>query len=141
VVRDLSFGGQLTRIGDVTGFLGYRTNALLPNHTKKIGYPANFDSGEIMHQVDSQHFQAAGQSTVLYGSDMRGGSSGGPWIENFGKRAVGQTGGLQFFLNRVVGVTSYMAPSSGPRVQGSSTLNQEFREIVTIACDQAPGNC
>jgi hypothetical protein len=74
----------------------------MPNHTKKVGYPGNHDSGEIMHQVDSQHHLTAPQSTVLFGSDMGGGSSGGAWIENFGVQAAGQTGGLQPWPNRVV---------------------------------------
>jgi V8-like Glu-specific endopeptidase len=65
------------RIGDVTGYLGYRTNGLLPNHTKQLGYPANHDFGEIMHQVNSQHFESFDQDTVLYGNDRAGGSSGG----------------------------------------------------------------
>ena len=141
VMADQSFNGVPTRIGNVTGWLGYRTNALLPNHVKMVGYPVNFDSGQITHQVDAQHFGAAGQATVIYGSDMRGGSSGGPWVENFGTSAVGQTGGLRFFPNRVVGVTSYGPVAVGPLYQGSSVLNQEFLDILTIACNQAPGNC
>jgi V8-like Glu-specific endopeptidase len=141
VVGDQPYNGVPTRIGNVTGWLGYRTNALLPNHVKMVGYPVNFDSGQITHQVDAQHSGFAGQGTVVYGSDMRGGSSGGPWVENFGTSAVGQTGGLRFFPNRVVGVTSYGPVSEAPKYQGSSVLNQEFLDILTIACNQAPGNC
>jgi V8-like Glu-specific endopeptidase len=141
VIRDLPFGGHLRRIGDVTGFLGYRTNALLPNHTKKIGYPENFDDGQIEHQVDSQSFRFYAASTVLYGSDMRGGSSGGPWIENFGVPAVGQTGGFALFPDSVVGVTSFILDSPNPKVAGSSVLNDEFLEILDIACNQHAGNC
>ena len=141
VVRDRPFGGSPTRIGQVTGWLGYRTNALLPNHAKLIGYPANFDGGQIAHQVDAQHAGSAGQGTVVYGSDMEGGSSGGPWVENFGTPAVGQTGGFRFFPNRVVGVTSYGPVDTARKYQGSSVLNQEFLNILNIACNQAPGNC
>lgn len=140
-VEDRKFGSQVKKIGEVNGFFGYRTNALLPNHTKKLGYPANHDSGQIMHQVDSQHFENGGQSTVLYGSDMRGGSSGGPWVENFGVQAVGQTGGSQPLPNRIVGVTSYGYTATGPRVQGSSILNQEFLDILNAACSHKAGNC
>jgi V8-like Glu-specific endopeptidase len=81
------------RIGDVTGYLGYRTNGLLPNHTKQLGYPANHDFGEIMHQVDSQYFVGFDQDRVLYGNDMARGSSGGPWVENFGRRPRGRRTG------------------------------------------------
>jgi len=140
-LEDRRFGSQIKKIGQVTGWLGYRTNALRPNHTKKIGYPGNFDNGQIMHQVDSQHYKKGGQSTVLYGSDMRGGSSGGAWIENFGVKAAGQTGGLKPWPNRIVGVTSYGYVAVGPKVQGSSVLNRSFLRILNTACAHRAGNC
>jgi V8-like Glu-specific endopeptidase len=128
------------RIGDVTGTLGYRTNALFPNHTKQLGYPANHDRGEIMHQVDSQHFERAAEDTVFYGNDMGGGSSGGPWIENFGREAQGQTGGLAPFRNLDVGVTSYGPPDQF-KVSASSTLNDEFLALLDAACGRRGDNC
>jgi V8-like Glu-specific endopeptidase len=140
-MEDRRFGSEVRTIGSVTGWLGFRTNGLMPNHTKKIGYPAGFDNGEVMHQVDSGSHRAAEQSTVLYGSDMTGGSSGGPWIENFGIQAAGQTGGLNANPNRVVGVTSYGFRSTDPLVQGSSILNQEFLAILQAACAHRAGNC
>lgn len=140
-VEDRKFGTQVKTIGEVVGSLGYRTGALMPNHTKKVGYPGNHDSGQIMHQVDSQHHLAAPQNTVLFGSDMGGGSSGGAWIENFGVQAAGQTGGLQPLPNRVVGVTSYGYISTDPKVQGSSILNQEFLTLLNAACQHRAGNC
>ena len=140
-LADRKFGGQVKRIGKVVGWYGYRTNSLVKNHTKKIGYPGNHDNGQIMHQVDSQDFKSGGQNTRLYGSDMRGGSSGGPWIMNFGVKAAGQTGGLQPWPNRIVGVTSYGFVATGPKVQGSSILNQEFLKLLKKACAHRAGNC
>lgn len=140
-LEDRRFGSQTKKIGQVVGWMGYRTNALNPNHTKKIGYPGNHDNGQIMHQVDSQHFSNGGQNTVLYGSDMRGGSSGGGWIENFGIAAAGQSGGLKPWPNRLVGVTSYGYTNAGPKVQGSSILGQEFLNILNTACAHRAGNC
>lgn len=140
-LRDRNIGNRVRRIGEVTGYLGYRTHALRPNHTKKLGYPGNHDRGLIMHQVDSEHHATAPAGTVLYGSDMRGGSSGGPWVENFGEPAAGQTGGLRFYLNRIVGVTSYGYVSQGPKVQGSSVLNGAFLGILNLACNHRAGNC
>jgi len=140
-VEDRRFGSQIKRIGDVVGWFGYRTNALVNNHNKKLGYPGNHDQGQIMHQVDSADFRSGGQNTRLYGSDMRGGSSGGPWIENFGVKAAGQTGGLQPWPNRIIGVTSYGYVAVGPKVQGSSILNQEFLTILNMACQHKAGNC
>jgi hypothetical protein len=130
------------RIGDVTGTLGYRTNALSPNHTKQIGYPVEYDFGEIMHQVDSQSFALFDQETVLYGNDMTGGSSGGPWIENFGRPAEGQTGGFEPVPNRVVGVASFgFIPPPDFRISGSSILNDEFLALLDAACARRAGNC
>ncbi len=140
-VEDRKFGSQVKKIGEVVGYYGYRTNALVNNHTKKIGYPGNHDNGQIMHQVDSEDFKSGGQNTRLYGSDMRGGSSGGGWVENFGIKAAGQVGGLQPWPNRLIGVTSYGYVAVGPKVQGSSILNKEFLDILNIACAHRAGNC
>ena len=140
-LEDRKFGSRIRKIGQVTGYLGYRTNALKKNHTKILGYPANHDRGQIMHQVDSGYHRTAGQSTVLYGSDMRGGSSGGSFVENFGRKAAGQTGGLQPWPNRIIGVTSYGYKSAGPKVQGSSILNKSFLRILNSACRHRAGNC
>ncbi len=139
--EDRKFGSDVKKIGEVVGWVGYRTGALTPNHTKKVGYPGNHDGGEIMHQVDSASYQNAQANTVLYGSDMRGGSSGGGWFENFGVKAQGQQGALFSSPNRVIGVTSYGYTSTGPKVQGSSILNQEFLKILNLACQHRSGNC
>lgn len=143
---DNLFDGRVRKIGEVTGWLGWRTNALFPNHTKKIGYPQNLDQGEIQHQVDSESFSRAEQGTVLYGSDMSGGSSGGAWIENFGRTAAGQTEGRKRFPNHVVGITSYGFRNRDGSiadllVQGSSTLNDYWIEIWGLACENRRGNC
>jgi V8-like Glu-specific endopeptidase len=140
-VEDRKFSNNVRKIGEVVGWLGFRTNALSPNHTKKIGYPGNHDRGDVMHQVDSRSFKKAAADTVLYGSDMRGGSSGGSWIENFGVKAQGQQGALFSSPNRVVGVTSYGYVDTDPKVQGSSILNDEFIKILNQACAHRPGNC
>jgi hypothetical protein len=94
-----------------------------------------------MHQVDSGHTANAGAATVLYGSDMRGGSSGGGWWENFGVKAEGQQGAINDSPNRIVGVTSYGFISTDPKVQGSSILNQEFLRLLNLACNHRAGNC
>lgn len=140
-VEDRRFNGQTKRIGDVVGWAGYQTNSLEKNHTKKIGYPGNLDSGQIMHQVDSGAWRKGGQNTMLYGSDMRGGSSGGGWFQNFGRVAAGQSGASNAGQNRLVGVTSYGYVSTGPKVQGSSILGNEFTQILQLACNHKPGNC
>lgn len=140
-VADREFDGERKRIGDIVGWAGYRTGALSPNHTKKIGYPGNHDRGEVMHQVDSAWHRDAEENTVLYGSDMRGGSSGGGWFENFGVKAEGQTGAQNDSPNRIVGVTSYGFIDDAPKVQGSSRLGQEFVDLVNLGCNNQMGNC
>jgi V8-like Glu-specific endopeptidase len=140
-VQDREFDGEMKRIGDVVGWAGYRTGALSPNHTKKIGYPGNLDRGEVMHQVDSAWFKDADRNTVLYGSDMGGGSSGGGWFENFGVKAEGQEGAMFDSPNRIVGVTSYGFVDDAPKVQGSSRMGEEFITLLNLACNHQAGNC
>ena len=138
---DRLFGTRVRRIGDVTGYFGWQTYTLARNHTKKIGYPCNHDSCQVMHQVDSANLRSVYPNNVEYGSDMRGGSSGGPWIQNFGRPASGQYGGYNTGLNRIVGVTSYGYISTGPKVQGSSILTNTFVSILNMACAHRSGNC
>ena len=140
-VADQEIGGQIARLGDVTGTYGYRTNGLLKNHLKIIGYPGSFDNGNIMHQVDTGSPEPAEENTVLYGSDMTGGSSGGPWIQNFGVKSVGQLSAFNDTPNTIVGVTSYGFIASEPKVQGSSTLNDVFEALLKLACDRNIKNC
>jgi V8-like Glu-specific endopeptidase len=128
------------RIGSVTGFLGWRTLSLNPNHTTMLGYPCNFDSCQQMHQVTAGAFRNTSPNNVEYGSDARGGSSGGPWIQNFGVVSVGQTGGVNSGVNRVVGVTSYGYVSTDPGVQGASVPDSRWVELWNLVCKPA-GNC
>jgi hypothetical protein len=99
-----------------------------------------------MHHVASQSFKKLAPNTVQYGSDMRGGSSGGPWVQNLGVAAAGQTGGSNSAANRAVGVTSYGPTAVGPLYQGSSILDNTFANtgktgIFDTACKHRAGNC
>jgi V8-like Glu-specific endopeptidase len=140
-VKDQTISGRTRRIGEITGFLGYQTQRLAPNHATLLGYPVNLDFGQKMHQVTAQSFAFGGNNTVLYGSDMRGGSSGGPWVQNFGIPAVGQVDGLERGENRIIGVTSFGPVAIGPLYQGSSILNDSFIAILNRACSRRSGNC
>jgi hypothetical protein len=143
----------------VVGWLGWSTFALYPNHLTLVGYPVWFDNGEYMHQVSTQSLNFDYRSnTVLYGSDMTGGSSGGPWIANLGAASVwttgGQfpsldgkaTGGLEPFRNQVVAVTSYgPAPRNlaamNLKYQGASVFDNSFSDLYSNICGAAAGNC
>ena len=79
-------------------------------------------------------------NNVEYGSDARGGSSGGPWVQNFSTRCGRRRHRLDTGLNRVVGVTSYGYVSEDPKVQGASILDDRWVDLFNYMCD-IPGNC
>jgi V8-like Glu-specific endopeptidase len=130
---------QGQRIGDVVGFLGYQTGKLIPNHAHLLGYPTNLDGGMKMHQVTAGSFREVSPNAQEYGSDMGGGSSGGPWVQDFGQVADGQTG--KRIANRVIGVTSYGRTNPKRKVQGSSILDERFINLLNEACASRPDNC
>ena len=140
-VQDAMVSGTPYRIGDVVGYLAYQTLSLADNHAHLLGYPCNLDSCEKLHQVTSASFRAVAPNNVEYGSDMGGGSSGGPWVQNFGLPAVGQTGGLNSGFNRVVGVTSYGYSPADPMVQGSAIFDARFLDLLNQICSHQAGNC
>src|SRR5579872_1571211 len=49
-----------------------------------LGYPCNLDSCLKMEETGAQAFESGGNNTTIYGSAMRGGASGGPWIQDYG---------------------------------------------------------
>ena len=138
---DKNINGTVTKIGSVTGYLGYQTVALASNHATILGYACNLDSCAKMHQVGARNGATVSPNNVEYGSDMRGGSSGGPWIQNFGALAVGQTGGTNPGSNRIIGITSYGYDSTDPKVQGSSIPDNRFLSLLTSTCNLSVGNC
>ncbi len=140
-LKDNDIDGKQTKIGSVTGYLGYQTLSLFPNHTNMIGYPCNFDRCEKMHQVTAQGAKVVAPNNAEYGSDMAGGSSGGPWVQNFGELADGQNGALNSGLNRVVGITSYGYVSSNPKAQGAAIFDSRFKDMLDKVCAHKEGNC
>jgi V8-like Glu-specific endopeptidase len=142
IPKKKTFKGKKRTIGEVTGTLSFATNGII-NHLTQIGYPSNLDAGEIMHHVTSQ---VAGQfeecdTTFCYGNDMGSGSSGGAWVENFGKAAKGQ-GALSPDPNRIVAVASYGPAEPDPyKVTCAGALTKQFRDIRATACGWTSGNC
>ena len=128
-------------IGEVTGHLRFRADRLADNHLHLLGYPLDFDDGEEMHQVTSGDWFDFDDGTVAYGSDMGGGASGGPWIQNFNIKSVGQSGGRNIPRLAVVGVTSYGFVDPAVRAQGASILSRSFRLLWNDACSDREGNC
>ena len=98
-IQDQVVNGATRRLGDVTGYLGYVIQKLRPNHAHILAYTSTGDNGERVHQVTGQSFRATAQTNVEYGSDMRGGSQGGPIVQDFGDNAalVKWIGALSYF--------------------------------------------
>lgn len=138
---DQTISGVPTKLGSLVGYFGYSTLALSSNHVHMLGYPVGFDGGNRMHQVTSGRCYAGGSNTERYGSDMRGGSSGGPWVQDFGAVSNGQTVSSPSGPNLVVGVTSYLNLSTDPKYLGSSVPDARFTGLLTMVCNHRAGNC
>jgi hypothetical protein len=125
-------------------FFAYRTLALVPNHVHMLGYPVDFSGGVRMHQVASGRCYDGGSNTERYGSDMRGGASGGPWVMDFGIPASGQTVSNPNGPNLIVGINSYVNNSTSPKYMGSSVPDQRSETRLNDVCARdtvAPANC
>lgn len=133
-VDDQVYDGTVRALGQVTGTLGYQTNKLRPNHATMLGYPINLDGGNRMRQVTSKDFKAtpAASNSVEYGSDMRGGSQGGPLIQDFGHNAN---------LVKLIGVLSYFPTSAAVKTQGASIPDNRFTSTLNAVCSRQAGNC
>lgn len=134
----------------------------------QIGYPAAIDNGYQMLRGDSfgKYIAMAGANgkvlkNIQLGSAMTGGSSGGPWLVNFGTAPVvtgsaslGKAGTVG--RNIVVGTTSWGYTSVGTNVQGASWFGQnaEFPaaaygsygagnigKLMYDTCTSAPAYC
>ena len=113
-----------------TPVFGNTTVALIT----QLGYPVAIDSGYQMLRNDSygKYIAMTGANGKLlkntqFGSAMTGGSSGGPWMVNFGTRPT-VTGSASLGnganSNIVVGVTSWGYTAVGINVQGASWFGQ-----------------
>lgn len=137
IMNDTRSGWSTKVLGDVTGYLGWATNAMNPNHLTVLGYPCNLDNCSIMHVVNAEILAYREPNTYTLGSDMRHGASGGPWVQNFGVVSTGQdaTGN-----NKVVSVLSYGSTSTLPHFNGGSQLDSTFEVMWNKACSVA-SNC
>ena len=148
VLQDQSFSGGApvsvrTKVG--ASFTAVTSN-LAKTHVTMLGYPCNFNSCNIMQRNDSSDRRAGstatGNNAFEYGSDMAGGSSGGPWVQNFGDPlSATPTGVRNLTRNAVVGVTSYGFIDPNVKILGASGFNAEFASILNTACANATGNC
>jgi V8-like Glu-specific endopeptidase len=131
-VQDLTINGAVRRLGDVVGFLGTQTQKLRPNHAHILAYASNFDAANKLHQVTAQSLRAAANNNVEYGSDLRGGSAGGPVIQDFGPGAN---------LVKWIGALSWFNTNTGIKTQGIAIPDSRFTSVRNTACSHRAGNC
>ncbi len=126
--------------GTTVGFYNYGWNGYAYSTTAvlggaravqitQLGYPVAFDSGYQMERTDAVgwYYTSGNLRNTQIGSAQTGGSSGGPWIVNFGTNPVINTSqasaGTQP-IQSVVGVTSYGSTTVGYNRQGASYFGQ-----------------
>ncbi len=125
--------------GSLIGYYGYAWDgysftpsfgsASLASITE-LGYPAAFDAGMMMERTDGvgSYWSPDGEvKQTLLGSAMTGGSSGSPWLVNFGAvptitaaASLGTSAASQI----VMGVTSWGFDTVGYNTQGASWFGQ-----------------
>ena len=127
------------------GWNGYGFTGSGLTHITQIGYPLCLDNGAYMERNDSHGYTSSSNANnTLIGSLMCGGSSGGPWLVNFGIRPglTGTSAGTAPDSNIVVGVTSWGSNNPSPKEQGASPfLSSNIVPLVNMACTAVPGAC
>ena len=135
--------------GTSTGWYGYGYGGYgyVSNITEitQLGYPAGLDNATLMERDDSYGYVSSGNSNnTVIGSNMNGGSSGGPWLVNFGfaPTLTGETNGSAPAGDIVVGVTSWGYTSNTPKEQGAAPfLSTNIQVLITAACAATPAAC
>ena len=135
--------------GNSTGWFGYGygygfTSAGVTQLTQ-IGYPAGLDNAAYMERNDSNGLRSASNANnTVIGSNMNGGSSGGPWVVNFGlpPTLTGQTNGSAPSPGIMVGVTSWGSTDTAVKQQGASPFTAtNIGKLISDQCAATPGNC
>lgn len=123
---------------------GFTPNGLI--QITQLGYPGGLNNAAFMERNDSQGYRSSSNSNnTMIGSNMNGGSSGGPWLVNFGLPYAlsGESNGGGYALtNAVVGVTSWGYTSNSPKEQGASPFTSgNIQTLVNAACTATPAAC
>jgi V8-like Glu-specific endopeptidase len=146
LLNTTSSGGY---IGTSTGWFGYGTGGYSYTngqaHITQLGYPAGLDNAAYMQRNDSNGVTNATRSNnTIIGSNMDGGSSGGPWVVNFGIKPTltGETAGSGASANIVVGVTSWGYTDIAVKEQGASGFTStNITTLVNAACTAVAAAC
>lgn len=142
--------GKSRYAGDSTGWFAYASGkepytSTGVVHVTQIGYPVCLDNGGLMQRNDSQGAISKGnRDNTVIGSLMCGGSSGGPWVANFGVKSglTDTIDGVFPTPNVVIGVTSWGATDKRVKQQGASPfLTSNINDLVKAACTDYPEAC
>ena len=130
------------RIGNYTGWLGYQSAICSGRHQTTLGYPQNLDAGLQMHRSESQANSYGSLNNCTWGTDMKGGSSGGPVALNFQQTYASSTAvPMENNSNRVVATVSWGYVNTAVKVQGGSIVNAVFGGLITDTCTANPTAC
>lgn len=128
-----------TYAGTTVGYYNYGWNGyssvrstVLGNVTAsqitQLGYPVALDSGYQMERTDAVgwYYATGNLKNTQIGSAQTGGSSGGPWLVNFGTPPVYGSGGSagSAATQAIIGVTSWGYTSTAVKLQGASYFGQ-----------------
>lgn len=145
LIRLSLLSGWSRYVGSTTGWYGvgwdgYGFNTAATNLTQvtQLGYPSCLDSGQLMERNDSYGYRNAAQvDNTTIGSLMCGGSSGGPWLVNFGVRPTktGTADGSAAAENTVIGVTSWGHTNAAVKQQGASRFTSgNVSSLLNTVC-------
>jgi len=144
-------------VANLTGKYGFKSDdygygSIFGNKATQItllGYPADHYDGLRMVRTDSLGYQDS-PNNVIIGSSQTAGSSGGPWLQNFGvKTSYSGTQPLNDDDNQVVATTSWGFTSDRIMVQGASrfgknityTIKSNIQSLFDTACAANQGFC
>jgi hypothetical protein len=127
------------------GWNGYSCNSSSQALITQLGHPVALDGGLLMQRNDSQGFVSTSLSNnTIIGSLMTGGSSGGPWLVNFGlpPSLSGISFGTAATYDVVVGVTSWGYIDTSVKQQGASPFTSgNIVVLVNKVCGDTPAAC
>lgn len=138
----LVFGqdGSGNTIGAYTGYFGYQYPSFYGQNITQLGYPGNMDSGNYMQRTNSM-VASYGTNNGTWGSDQRGGSSGGPLAINLRSAYDNTSPPSDNGTNRIVAVTSWGWVSTAPQQQGASQFDSVLGTMLSGACTSYPWAC
>lgn len=127
------------------GYDGFGFTSSGETHITQLGYPGGIDYGTQMLRNDSLGQISPGDSfNTVIGSQMNGGSSGGPWINNFGQAGYpnGVSTPFDAQSNIVVGVSSWGYTDGITDIMGASEFNAgNIIALLNNACTLYPAAC